>query len=121
SNNGKARSSKAILRKGCGLRKGQIEIKANRREAPPHIATLCGIKIERRARPTLGLEQGAEQKRAKTHDNARLLRKWRDLHRRRVGIGGSEIEPEIEKRRHHALVRFPSHICHPAPTETEYR
>src|SRR6516162_10039229 len=48
-----------------------------------------------RGRPTLGLEQGAEEKRAKTHHNARLLRDGHDLHHRRVGIGGSEIEPEV--------------------------
>jgi len=48
-----------------------------------------------------------------------LLRERRDLHR--VGIGGSEIEPEVEKRRHHVVVRFPSRICPRAPTECEQR
>ena len=82
-------------------------------EVPPHIAAFCEIEIERRARPTLGLKQGAEQKRAKTRHNACLLRKRRDLHPRRIGIGGSEIEPEVEKRGHHEVVHFLSRVCHP--------
>jgi hypothetical protein len=69
-------------------------------------------------RDTVALEQGPEQKRAKAHRNARLLRKRRDPHRRRVGIGGSKIEPEVEKR-HHAIVRLLSRIRHAHVNDAE--
>lgn len=94
--------------KRYGSPKRQVEIKASPLKVPPHVAAFCVIKIEWRGRPTLGLEQRPEQKRAKAHYNALVLRKRRDPHRRRVGICGSEIEPKVEKRSHHTIVRFPS-------------
>jgi len=94
----------------CFAEKAQVVETADRDQSksaqvPPHIAALRGIKIERRGRPTLDLEDGPEQKRAKTHHNARLLCKRRDPHRRRVGIGGGEIEPEVENI--DFIMRFP--------------
>jgi len=47
SNQRSARSQQAVLWKGFGLPKRQTEINANPFEVPPHIAALCGIKIER--------------------------------------------------------------------------
>src|SRR5262249_1820014 len=118
SNQRNARSQQAVLWKELGLPKRQIEIKANPLEVAPHIATPWGIKIERRSRPSLGLEQGAEQKRAKTHHNARLGRKRRDPQYRAVGIGRSEIEPEGEKSRH-GVCAFPRAYGTRALTESE--
>ena len=91
----------AVLRKRVGPPKRQRELGAEPLEIAPHVAALGGVKIERRCRPPLGLENRSEQEWAKAHVHTGLPRQRSDSHGRGIGIGRGEIEPELEHRSRH--------------------
>ena len=92
--------------KRFGPSEWQIEIRTEPLEVAPHVAALRGIKIERRGVPSLRFEQRSKQKRAIAHRDAGVARQRRDSHRRRIGIGRGEVEPELENGRHRRIMPY---------------
>ena len=83
------------------------QVRAQPLEVAPHMPALRRIEIERRGGPALRLEDRPEQERAKAHPHVGVCGQRPDPHRRRVGIGRGEIEPEIEPGRHRAIFSGP--------------
>src|SRR5512144_522561 len=64
-------------------------------EVSPHVPALRRIDVERRVIPPLRREDRAEQERPPLYGDAARLGRLRDAHRRRIGIGAGELEPEL--------------------------
>ena len=93
------RRQQAVLGKGIGAAERHVQVRAQPLEVAPHMPAFRRIEIERRGGPALRLEDRPQQERAKAHPHAGVCGQRPDPHRRRVGIGRGEIEPEIEPGR----------------------
>src|SRR5262249_51740308 len=76
----------------------QSEMFRPARHVAPHVIALQRKEIKGRGLHTLRLEDRAEQEGPPAHLHARLFGERLDAHRSKIGVGGSELVPEIEAR-----------------------
>ena len=97
---GDAGSEQAAARELRWPAQGQAIAGAAALQVPPHIAALGRLQVERRIVPALRGEDRAEQEGPPRDGNAVLRGGGFDAHRRRVGVGAGELEPELHHRRY---------------------